>query len=371
MSEQAVAIPEMVGALPPRPVADIATLKRIKQQWEEYLRSELKSGVDYRAYDEGGKDGLTKAGAENLIKTAGFAVDDGDFLEKIEHWEDPAFFSYVFKVYVRDSQGRTRGFGIGEANSHEKKWRWRWVPKERVPKALDLGTLDTRDTSLREFAFAVEKAQTTGQWGKPAEHWQAFKDAIGAGTAKKIKMKTKKGEERDAWEIGGTLYRVPNDDVASLRNTILKMCKKRAMVDAALTATGMSDRFTQYDEDEDTGSNGEPADTGTEKQVKVESPAAQAETSTVEPPVKDGSRGDSPSPAGDAPQMDAIAVACAEWLEDIGKAESVEKLAAIWKTLQAKNVWPNFNAEQQEAMKAAKDKRKTALAEAPAQGNLV
>ena len=43
--------------------------------------------------------------------------------------------------------------------------------------------------------------------------------------------------------------RVENRDIADTYNTVLKMAKKRALVDATLTATGCSDMFTQDVED--------------------------------------------------------------------------------------------------------------------------
>jgi len=66
------------------------------------------------------------------------------------------------------------------------------------------------------------------------------------------------------------MYRVPNDDIFSQVNTILKMSKKRAMVDAALSAGRLSDLFTQDMEDtrqpgggheEPEAEPGEPVDT--------------------------------------------------------------------------------------------------------------
>jgi hypothetical protein len=42
-----------------------------------------------------------------------------------------------------------------------------------------------------------------------------------------------------------TTYRIDNDDIFSQVNTLLKMAKKRALVDAALSAGRLSDLFTQ------------------------------------------------------------------------------------------------------------------------------
>lgn len=47
----------------------------------------------------------------------------------------------------------------------------------------------------------------------------------------------------------GNRHREENQDIADTYNTVLKMAKKRALVDATLTATGCSDMFTQDVED--------------------------------------------------------------------------------------------------------------------------
>jgi hypothetical protein len=61
----------------------------------------------------------------------------------------------------------------------------------------------------------------------------------------------------------------------------MKMAKKRALVDAALTATGMSDRFTQYEDDED-HSTGDVIDvTPTKPDPKDVTPSAPSPTTSI------------------------------------------------------------------------------------------
>ena len=104
--------------------------------------------------------------------------------------------------------------------------------------------------TLCEFEFAIDRAETTGVYGKPAEYWQKFKEAITAGTARQVERDTRQGES-PAWEIDvdTTLYRIPNPDIADLVNTIQKMAQKRALVAATLIATSASEFFTQDVED--------------------------------------------------------------------------------------------------------------------------
>lgn len=51
----------------------------------------------------------------------------------------------------------------------------------------------------------------------------------------------------DNW--GHIKYKIENDDICSQANTILKMAKKRAQVDATLTVASLSEIFTQDIED--------------------------------------------------------------------------------------------------------------------------
>src|SRR5207245_1375826 len=98
----------------------------------------------------------------------------------------------------------------------------------------------------------IERAETTGTYGKPAEHWQRFRDAISTGTARPVEKLTRRGMSA-VWEIDldAALYRIPNPDVADVVNTIQKMAQKRALVAATLIATSASEFFTQDVEDAD------------------------------------------------------------------------------------------------------------------------
>jgi hypothetical protein len=131
----------------------------------------------------------------------------------------------------------------------EKKYRFRWVTKDRVPKNLSLDDLPSKGGKVSEFDFAVDKAETSGKYGKPAEYWQQFKIAQANGTAVTIDRKDSKGNVRKAIEIDTTMYGIPNEDIFDLVNTISKMAQKRALVAAALNATGASAVFTQDQED--------------------------------------------------------------------------------------------------------------------------
>ena len=98
-----------------------------------------------------------------------------------------------------------------------------------------------------------------------------------------------------------------------------------------------------------------------EKSSRPESPAAP------DLPPSAGERsgnGEPTPPAGDTlSATEQHAAAVQEWREELEKADSLEKLSAIWKTLQGKHVWPTFSGDEQTVLSRAKDTRKTALSE--------
>ena len=72
---------------------------------------------------------------------------------------------------------------------------------------------------------------------------------LGQGVGSCSTMEKKYRYRKD--EKGG---KIENEDIADVYNTVLKMAKKRAQVDATITVTGAADIFTQdlIDEDDDT-----------------------------------------------------------------------------------------------------------------------
>jgi hypothetical protein len=234
------------------PVVDIQSALARYNAFGEFVSKILKKDTDFGEIPGTNKPTLLKAGAEKLGAFFGlrpiFVLQESvnDWMGQ-NHGGEPFFFrEYKVQLY---RAGELVGEGVGSCNSWEKKYRYRWVNELEIPSNVDKSVLEFRDGAISEFAFAVEKAETTGKYGKPASYWQQFADAIANGTAKQIKRKTKKGDEMDAWEIGGKLYAVPNKDVADQVNTIDKMAQKRAFVAAILIATNASDYFTQDMED--------------------------------------------------------------------------------------------------------------------------
>jgi hypothetical protein len=234
------------------PVIDVKYALEAYQAKKDFIDHILKEGTDYGPIPGNDKKALLKPGAEKLANLYGYCPVFDD-VETIEDWTGEqhggeSFFYYRQKCKLYRGE-RLIGSADGSCNSWEKKYRYRWVGADEVPAHLEKSKLKTRGGKISELAFAVEKAETTGRYAKPAEYWKQFKDAIAKGTAVKIQKAIKNGELRDAWEIGATQYQIPNDDVAEQVNTILKMAQKRALVAAVLITTGASDYFTQDIED--------------------------------------------------------------------------------------------------------------------------
>lgn len=172
-------------------------LRRV-EDFKRVVRELFVQGHDYGVIPgTGDKPTLLKPGAEKLIKLLGLA-DQYDFLEKVEDW-DRGFFNYTVRCRLVSLQtGQVVAEGLGNCNSWESKYRWRWV-----------------------FASELSEPERVGR--------------------KTRQVNTRRGS--------ATMYRVENDDMCSSLNTILKMAKKRAQMDAALSAGRLSDVFTQDLED--------------------------------------------------------------------------------------------------------------------------
>lgn len=211
------------------------------------LREMLVEGVDYGVIPGTDKPTLLLPGAQKVCAYFGY-VPKYRYDVVIEDWlgkqfNEPLFFYRLACELEKD--GHRVGEGLGSCNSWESKYRFRWVGESEAKRHSGWKEFPTRGGAISEFAFAVDKAETGGKYGKPAAHWQKFRDEIEAETARQIKRRDSKGVERDAWEIDATQYRVTNENFPDIINTVLKIGKKRAYIDATLSATGLSQYFTQ------------------------------------------------------------------------------------------------------------------------------
>lgn len=245
------------------------------------LKAMLVEGTDYGTIPGTPKPTLYQAGAQKICAFFGYAPSYT--VEEIEDWDgsqhggEPLFYYKYTCTLMKD--GKPVGQGTGSCNSWESKYRYRWTSD--APANLE-GVV-SRDGTIAEPKFAVTQAKTDGPYGKPAEYWQRFKDAIAAGEAKAGSRPKKGGGEMETWEIGGKLYRVPNEGYPDIINTVQKIGQKRSYVGACLSATGASQYFSQDLEDL-------PADAIGTKDSPAPASASQAKAESAKeskPEVKD------------------------------------------------------------------------------------
>lgn len=181
---------------------------------QEVMRVSMKEGEHYGVIPgTQGKPTLLKAGAEKLALV--FRLAPSFDIHKTELPGGHREFEVICELKHIPS-GRTLGQGVGSCSTMESKFRYRYAEAEStgrpVPKdywkARDIHP-DTAQDMLGGKGFIPKKID--GQW-----------------------FICKRTDEK-----------VENPDIADTFNTVLKMAKKRAQVDATLTATAASDFFTQ------------------------------------------------------------------------------------------------------------------------------
>lgn len=138
---------------------------------------------------------LYKPGAEKIMATFRLSADP-----EVTDLSDSDQIRYLVKVRLVSPSGVFVGAGIGECSSNEEKYKWR------------------RAVCPEEF----EETEPNRRREKWAKGWN------GKPNYKMQQVRT---------------------EPADLANTILKMAKKRGLIDAVLTATAASDCFTQDIED--------------------------------------------------------------------------------------------------------------------------
>ena len=160
---------------------------------QEVMKEVMQKGTHYGVVPGcGDKPTLLKAGAEKLMMTFRLAVDP-----EIEDLSDSCVRRYRVKTRVTAQiDGTYLGSCVGECSSDEEKYSWR--------EAVCKEEFEATDPSLRR------------------EKWKR--------------------------NLKAPLLQV-HTNPADVANTILKMAKKRSLVDAVLTVTGASDIFTQDIED--------------------------------------------------------------------------------------------------------------------------
>ena len=166
-----------------------ATMQKINT-FQGIVRQTLKDGHDYGIIPGVQKPSLYKPGGEKICMLFG-VNPEYDFMTVTEDYQSE-FFSYNIKCTLFKNSNAVAQ-GVGSCNSKEKKYRF--INVDELPEG-----------------YVGISEQITTRYGQ-------------------IK------------------YKIENNDTCSLVNTILKMAKKRAFVDAVLQLASLSEVFTQDVED--------------------------------------------------------------------------------------------------------------------------
>lgn len=170
-------------------IDDVSTSLNKVARVQQAIAGTLKKKQDFDVIPNTNKPTLLKPGAEKILMMFGL-TSEYEIVEQVEDWNKGVFAYTVRCILSKDGMKITEG--LGSCNSKEDKYRYRWVYANDVPVGIDPSTLKTN------------------QYGK---------------------------------------FRIENEEIYSQVNTILKMAKKRAQVDATLTVASLSEVFTQDMED--------------------------------------------------------------------------------------------------------------------------
>jgi hypothetical protein len=179
----------------PLPVQVIKANRALVQQ---LMREAMRKDIHYGTVPGTDKDTLYKAGSELILSMFRLAVRP-----VIEDLSTDDYVKYRVRCDLTvNGSDMIVGSGVGECSSQEEKYQWR-------------------------AAVCHEEWEEQNALGQARIKW---KRGYNDGPPQRIE------QVRVNW--------------ADIANTVLKMAKKRAQIDATLTATGCSDVFTQDMDDE-------------------------------------------------------------------------------------------------------------------------
>jgi hypothetical protein len=206
-------------------------MKTMLDMTQRFFKEVMIKDQDYGVIPGTDKPGLLKPGAEKLCELYGFAAKI-HHVDEIKDRETGYYEATVYIEIIDRKTGNLVGHGVGSANTYESRYRYRWLTEKKLPAGTDIKSLKRRVVD--------------GNYGPY------------------------------------TLYRMENDDLHSQWNTILKMAKKRSLVDAVLQCTQSSGIFNQGEDALDAWVDDAP------EEKKPEPPATpKPETKAEDPATKD------------------------------------------------------------------------------------
>ena len=202
---------------------------------QELYAKAMKEGVDYGVIPGCGKPSLLKAGAEKI--TFMFRLRPNFIVDK--EWLPNGHLVVNCKCELLNQNGEKLGEGVGMCSTLEKKYRW-------------------RDANRK---CPVCGKETIFKDKKEGGGWYCWTKKGGCG---------KQFAENDSAILNQIVGKVENPDIADEYNTVLKMAKKRAYIDATLTVSGVSDLFTQDLDEKIEHNNGETKETQQEQEQQTQ-----------------------------------------------------------------------------------------------------
>jgi len=185
-------------------------IKRIKQELME-------DGVHYGTIPGTQKPTLLKPGAEVLCSIYGLRPDFVPTLEVGDGITTPTLrVTMRCELHLGDTSGPVVAVGYGSANSWERRYRYRRGERHCPACGVVGKVIKGRDEYGGGWLCYAKKGGCGAKWPNGAP-------------------------EIEGQHVGD----VENPDPYDLENTLVKMAKKRAHIDAALTGTASSDLFTQ------------------------------------------------------------------------------------------------------------------------------
>ncbi len=271
-----------------------ADMVRRVQEMRTYVKQAMVKGIHYDVIPHTDKPTLLKSGAEDLCIYYQL-TPVAKVTHRIEDW-DTGFFHYEVSVdLLHRVTGQVMGTGIGSCNSKEDRYRWR-TQEPTCPKCGQLGTI-------------IKGKEVFGGG------WLCWNKRGGCGA---------KFDDAAPEIIEQPRGKVENPEPYTLVNTLQKMAKKRAFVDAVLTTTGSSMIFTQDVEDFIAGSSGNSAS----------QPAAAANSN----PMTQQRNAKSTNPAQASVEHSSKSYkpsqSVQDWQQRIEKTNAIEPLRGLYKEAQ-------------------------------------
>lgn len=237
---------------------DVSDVVGQVQKIQQAMKAIMKEGEHYGKIPGcGDKPSLLKPGAEKL----GFMFRLAPKFERESIDLGGGHREIVIRCELTHiASGIIMGEGVGSCSTMEGKYRFRTGPKEFTGCPV------------------------------PSEYWDLRKSDPEGALALIGGHGFSTGKNDGKWEIVRAGERVEHDNPADHYNTILKMAKKRAHVDAILTVTAASDIFTQDLEDlAANGVIGAPPHQQSQSPAKVpEMPQRRSEEPAAAPSGGDG-----------------------------------------------------------------------------------